>query len=222
MVEAKHPPNGLLYKWSTTIGQCNPQESDKPQTMYQAPEHLPNDKDITDTVKVVFFLAGMPRGERTVNITVKRNGMLVGQASPPPATPMKKGNVQRPAKKTSPDSDPSAPAAPEGSKSGDPAYPTIENPQRLTRIDVRRLAEYYGLFTSWKVNPHLRFKEGDISYWYEQRRSEDDLKLEFESRQIVLKRAEKAGEFIETQGDLSYWAEREQLQLKQKRRQTRP
>jgi len=93
-------------------------------------------------------------------------------------------------------------------------YPSIDNPNRLTKEDVRDLARFYGLFTRWKVNPQLRFQEGDISYWYEQKRSEQELKVEFESRKIVLERAEKHGNCIETQGDLSYYAEQAQSEMK--------
>jgi hypothetical protein len=87
-VDAKHPPNGLLYKWSATVGQCNPQESDKPQTTYKAPPRLTDDKDLTVTVTVRFVLDGRPRDERTVNITVKQTKTLAAQSpSPPPIPP---------------------------------------------------------------------------------------------------------------------------------------
>ena len=92
-------------------------------------------------------------------------------------------------------------------------YPPISNPSRPTKPEVRDLARFYGLFNEWKVNPHLRFKEGDVSYWYEQGLSEQALKREFESRRIILQRAETTGERIDTQGDLSHKAQEIQPQL---------
>lgn len=89
-----------------------------------------------------------------------------------------------------------------------PMFPNIEEPSRPTKNEIRELARFYGLFKDWKVNPQLRFKEGDISYWSEQGLTEEELKKEFESRQTVLSRAEKNGERIPTQGDLSYKAEK--------------
>lgn len=88
-----------------------------------------------------------------------------------------------------------------------PRLPNIEDPARPTKQEIRELARFYGLFNHWEVNPYLRFKEGDISYWSDQGLTEEELKTEFESRQTVLLRAEKSGEKIPTQGDLSYQAE---------------
>ena len=85
--------------------------------------------------------------------------------------------------------------------------PHIVNPNMPTKDEVRELARFYNLFNRWKVNPRLRFKEGDISYWAEQGFTEKELMLEFESRQTVLRRAEKSGEKIPSQGDLSHKAE---------------
>jgi hypothetical protein len=85
--------------------------------------------------------------------------------------------------------------------------PHIADSERPTKEEVRALARFYDLFNTWKVNPHLRFKEGDISYWSEQGFTEQELMREFESRQTVLRRAEKSGEKIPSQGDLSHKAE---------------
>ncbi len=85
--------------------------------------------------------------------------------------------------------------------------PHIVNPKRPTKEEIRDLARFYGLFNSWSANPHLRYKEGDISYWYGQRLTEEGLKREFESRRTVLQRAERTGEVIPSQGDLSHKAE---------------
>ena len=101
------------------------------------------------------------------------------------------------------------------SKPGARSYPTPENPQRPSKVDIRQLAEFYGLTRRWRANQHLQYQEGDISYWYEQNLDEEQLRLEFESRRIVLERAESAGERIETQGDLSYLAEKVRATLLQ-------
>ncbi len=85
--------------------------------------------------------------------------------------------------------------------------PYIADSESPTKDEVRALARFYGLLNRWKVNPHLRFKEGDISYWSEQGFTEQELMLEFETRQTVLRRAEISGERIPSQGDLSHKAE---------------
>ena len=97
-------------------------------------------------------------------------------------------------------------------RSGDPLretsrLPYIANPKNPTKDEVRELARFYGLFNNWKINPHLRFKEGDVLYWHEKGLSEDAIKREFESRRTVLQRAEQTGEVIKSQGDLSDKAE---------------
>jgi hypothetical protein len=92
-------------------------------------------------------------------------------------------------------------------------YPNLENPEHPTQDDVRRLAEFYDLLKPWPTNPHLRFKTGDISYWREQGFSATDLEREFESRRLVLDRAERSGKSIPSQGDLSHAAELLQSQM---------
>jgi hypothetical protein len=92
-------------------------------------------------------------------------------------------------------------------------YPRIADPSHLTRAEVQAMAEYYDLFRNWSVNPHLRLKTGDVSYWYEQRLPEKALQLEFESRRIVLEQAERSGRRIPTQGDLSALAQEIQASL---------
>jgi hypothetical protein len=91
--------------------------------------------------------------------------------------------------------------------SGNGRYPPLDNPAHPTQEDVRRLAEYYDLTKPWPSNPHLRFKTGDISYWREQGLSSTDLDREFESRRLVLLRADKTRTSIPSQGDLSHAAE---------------
>jgi hypothetical protein len=85
--------------------------------------------------------------------------------------------------------------------------PYVADSARPSKEEVRELARFYDLFNHWQVNPHLRFKEGDISYWSEQGLTEQELMREFESRQTVLRRAETSGEKIPSQGDLSNKAE---------------
>jgi hypothetical protein len=81
-VNARRPPQGMLYKWTATAGQCNPQESKESRTTeYKAPDQLSDNKDFTVTVKVEFILDGKPRGDKAVEITVKGN-----QAAVPPIT----------------------------------------------------------------------------------------------------------------------------------------
>lgn len=92
-------------------------------------------------------------------------------------------------------------------------YPPVSDPARLTKDEVRNFAKYFGLLDPRRVNPHLHFLEGDISYWYEQKLSEEKLKAAFEARRIVLDRAEQAGERIATQGDLSHKAQQIQATI---------
>jgi hypothetical protein len=94
------------------------------------------------------------------------------------------------------------------------SYPRLENLAQPTQDDVRKLAEYYDLMRTWSVNPQLRFKTGDISYWHEQGLSARDLDREFESRRLVLLRAERMKQIIPSQGDLSQAAELLQSQMK--------
>jgi hypothetical protein len=87
------------------------------------------------------------------------------------------------------------------------SYPPVQNPNKLTKSEVRDIVNFYGLFTEWKVNPQLRFLDSDVSYWFEKGLSETILKKQFEARRIVLDRAEKSGVKYPTQGDLSHAAE---------------
>ena len=82
-------------------------------------------------------------------------------------------------------------------------YPAVSNPNRPLKSEVRELARFYRLFTEWKINPQLRFKEGDVSYWAEQGYSERRLRIKFEARRQILEHAEISGERLGDQGDLS-------------------
>jgi hypothetical protein len=68
---------------------------------------------------------------------------------------------------------------------------------------VKRLAESAGLFERSFANPHLRYLDGDISYWFEQRLPVDDLRIEFLARRAVLSAADRTDIEFATQGDLS-------------------
>ena len=78
-----------------------------------------------------------------------------------------------------------------------------KDPNVLTKIQIRDVAQKNRLFTVWEVNPGLRFQDGDISYWYEQKLPAWDLELQFLARRIVIERAEEAKGRIPSQGDLS-------------------
>jgi hypothetical protein len=82
-------------------------------------------------------------------------------------------------------------------------YPAVSNPDRPSKSEVRELARFYKLFTEWRINPQLRFEEGDVSHWAEQGYSERRLRIKFEARRQILERAEISGERLGDQGDLS-------------------
>lgn len=73
----------------------------------------------------------------------------------------------------------------------------------LSKSDVENIINKIGLQTETQINPHLKFEEGDISYFYEQNLSKLQLELEFRSRKMVLDMAEESGTFINEPGDLS-------------------
>lgn len=104
---------------------------------------------------------------------------------------------------SSPASAPIVSTQPTGLQRPDTRLPSIANPKLLTKLEVKSLASFYGLLQEWPMNPHLRFLDGDISYWAEQNLSEERLKAEFEARRQVLERAEANRQRIPTQGDLS-------------------
>lgn len=83
--------------------------------------------------------------------------------------------------------------------------------KKLSKDDIERLAVEFELTKSTRTNPHLKYKEGDISYWYKQHVkygvNEEDLKLEFAARKAVLEAADDKKVIIDTQGDLSHAAQ---------------
>jgi hypothetical protein len=81
----------------------------------------------------------------------------------------------------------------------------------MSKEDILGLAVEFELTKSTSTNPHLKYKEGDISYWYKQYIEygvkEEDLKLEFAARKAVLEAADDMRVIIDTQGDLSHAAQ---------------
>ncbi|MEI6152319.1 MAG: hypothetical protein WCQ10_07315 [Chitinophagia bacterium] len=85
--------------------------------------------------------------------------------------------------------------------------PKTKDEKLLNRKEINELATKYHLFERTKMNPQLRYKEGDISYWLEQHISSWELSLEFLSRRLVLLVADQHNATIPTQGDLSHWSQ---------------
>ena len=75
--------------------------------------------------------------------------------------------------------------------------------RKLSKSEIRKLAEKHRLMKEWEVNPVLKFKGGDIAFFYEENLSAWDVELQFISRRIVLERAEEEEATISSQGDLS-------------------
>src|SRR6185437_15176517 len=61
---------------------------------------------------------------------------------------------------------------------------------------IKVLAERYGLYQSWQVNPHLTFDRGVIAYWSQQGRTAWELELQFLSRRLLLEAAERDHAYI--------------------------
>lgn len=70
-------------------------------------------------------------------------------------------------------------------------------------IEVRDLANEVGLFRVWNVNPHLRFEEGDVMYFWERKFTRAKLEAQFRARRIILEIADQNRFFIPQPGDLS-------------------
>lgn len=75
----------------------------------------------------------------------------------------------------------------------------------LGKGQIKDLAKRFNLLERKKINPHLRLLDGDISYWYEQGLSLDELIRHFEARKAVLDAADRDRVLINHQGELS-WA----------------
>lgn len=80
--------------------------------------------------------------------------------------------------------------------------------EMLSKAQIKVLAKKFQLLESRKTNPHLRYYDGDISYWLEQGLSVDDLILQFGARKVVLDAADRDGTNIDHQGTLSWAATR--------------
>jgi hypothetical protein len=84
--------------------------------------------------------------------------------------------------------------------------------KNLSTEDIKRLAVEFELTKSTRTNPHLKYKGGDIAFWYEQHVeygvNEEELKLEFAARKAVLEAADNMKVIIDTQGDLSHAAQK--------------
>lgn len=84
--------------------------------------------------------------------------------------------------------------------------PSKKDEQKLNKSQVRELAKEYRLLERAETNPHLRFKDGDISYWAEQDVAAWEMNIEFLARQLLLEVADRDEATIPAQGDLSHWA----------------
>ncbi len=78
----------------------------------------------------------------------------------------------------------------------------------LGKAQIKKLAKMCNLLESRKINPHLRYNDGDVSYWYEQGYSLDELIMEFAARKVVLDAADRGSTIIDDQGTLSEAATR--------------
>lgn len=88
--------------------------------------------------------------------------------------------------------------------------PSCRDNRGPSKTQIQSLAIYMGLMenNTRKLNRHLDYKIGDISFWYEQELDLKTLYFEFLSRKILLEKAESEGFYIRTMGDLSWAAER--------------
>jgi len=91
-----------------------------------------------------------------------------------------------------------------------PKMVTPKAKKMVKRQDVELLAEEFLLTEKTAFNPHLRYDDGDVSFWVEQCRKygvdELDLRREFAARRMVLEAADEAGVVIDKKGDLSHAA----------------
>jgi len=78
----------------------------------------------------------------------------------------------------------------------------------LGRAQIKELAKMFNLLDSRKINQHLRYNDGDISFWCEQGLSLDELIMQFGARKVVLDAADRGGTIIDDQGTLSLVATR--------------
>jgi hypothetical protein len=81
--------------------------------------------------------------------------------------------------------------------------PAQRDERVLDIAGVRALVNRYSLRDRPDTNGHLRFFDGDIAYWYEQKLPAWELELRFLAMRIVLDAAARDKRRVATQGDLS-------------------
>jgi hypothetical protein len=77
------------------------------------------------------------------------------------------------------------------------------NENKFDKNMVEDLARRCGLFTPWKVNRHLTFESGDISYFAGMNFSPFELEVKFRARKLILEKADELGIRLDEPGDLS-------------------
>jgi len=84
----------------------------------------------------------------------------------------------------------------------------VKNPKsRLSEGGIKKVANEFQLLKETDFNPHLSLLGGDIAFWYEQKLSENRLRLEFAARKIILDAADESGVVIKDQGVLAWAAQ---------------
>jgi len=80
------------------------------------------------------------------------------------------------------------------------------------RNETRRIATQCGMFNSWNVNSHLKFQDGDISY-FTGKFNAFELELQFRARRLLLEKADEKRIRLDEPGDLSQKSKRIEAQL---------
>src|SRR5205085_10116062 len=78
---------------------------------------------------------------------------------------------------------------------------------KLSLSEIRDLAKKHHLTETPEHNEHLRFTDGDISYFAAQEMSQYELELEFLARRLVRAAAERSQLTIKDAGDWSFFAQ---------------
>jgi|WetSurMetagenome_2_1015567.scaffolds.fasta_scaffold261128_1 hypothetical protein len=81
--------------------------------------------------------------------------------------------------------------------------PAKKDTRKLTKEEIRQVAEKNRLFNDWDINPVLRFQDGDISAFSKEDLPAWNIELQFLARRIVIEAAEREKAKIPSQGDLS-------------------
>ena len=77
-----------------------------------------------------------------------------------------------------------------------------EGPIITDRNETEQIAKHCGMFTQWTVNTHLKFQDGDISY-FTGKFNAFELEIQFRARRLILDKADKINFRIDEPGDLS-------------------